>query len=151
MSPFMRRIPSLKAVRTEGIDPEFFQAGELIEIPESLVDLIERWCKEAQVANTSLPSKGAVSDDPLDVYYIPLATKPGQVEIKAMLKTIAQPLLDAVHVVAGSMTGKMVFTMDGNRPADEIIALGTLRNQLMACATKPAKAEGDDVTLVIYV
>ena len=151
MSPFMRKIPSLKTLKMEGTDPEFFRAGELIEIPESLVKPIENWCKEAQIANTSLPSKGAVSDEPLDVYYIPLGTKSGQVQIKAMLKTIAQPLVDAVRVAANSMNRKSVFAVQGNGPIDEILALGTLRNQVMVNTAKPAKAEGDDVTLVIYV
>jgi len=147
----MRRILSLEALKIEGMDPEFFLAGELIEIPAPLVDLIERWCKEANVANTSLPSKGAVRDDPLDVYYIRLATKPGRVEFKDMLKTIAQPFVEAANVAASSLIGKTIFTRAANGSIDEIIALGTFRNQLMVYAAKPAKAEGDDVTLVIYV
>jgi hypothetical protein len=64
-------------------EPEFFREGELIKIPKSLADPIERWCKQAQLTNTSLPSKRAVSDEPLDVHYIPLASKQGQGEIKA--------------------------------------------------------------------
>ena len=151
MSPFMRRIASLKALKTEGIDQEFFREGDLIEIPDALAERIENWCKKAEVANTSLPSKGATSDEPLDVYYIQLATKAGQGELRAMLKDIADPLVEAVNAAAGCIKGKTAFTADSNRPFDDIMALSKLRDNLMACAAKPARAEGDDVTLVIYV
>lgn len=151
MSPFMRRIASLESLKAEGTDPEFFREGELVEIPKSIAEVIESWCKEEGVANASLPSKRATTDEPLDVYYIPLATKSGQAQIKAMLKTIAQPFVDAMSAAAGAMKRKTVFAADGNRPVDEIVALGTLRNQLMVFAEKPPEAEGEDITLVIYV
>jgi hypothetical protein len=151
MSPFMRTIPSLNTLKAEGTDPEFFREGMLLDIPTSLAEAIERWCKDVGVANTFLPGKGATTDEPLEVYYIPLATRSGQAQVKAMQKAIGQVLVDALIAAVSAVSAKAIFLSDANAPMDELVGLANVRDRLMSVARKPAKSDGEDPALIIYV
>jgi hypothetical protein len=147
----MRRIASDKILKEKGQDERFFQSEDFVAVPQSIVVVLEEWCRKNGVANTALSAKGATSDDTLEVYYIPLGTKGGRAEFKGILKALAPALASSLADAASSLTPKNVLTLNANASVDELAALVALRDAVIRFTGKPSKAAGADPALIIYV
>ena len=151
MPPFIRRVVSLKALKQEGTDEDFFQGQDYALVPSSVVSVLTSWCRDASVANTAVPSKGATSDEPQEVYYVEFGTRAGRGEFKAMLKALAPALMVSVTDAVSALTVKNLLTSKANSPFDELAAAATFRNALMRFSEKPRKSANTDPVLIIGV
>jgi hypothetical protein len=151
VAPFIRRIISLKALKKEGTDEQFFQGMDYARIPLSVEPALKKWCEDVGPANTSLPSKGATSDEPLDVYYLELGTPNWRLELNAMLKAVAPALVAAVTKTSSGVTEKEIFTSKSNAPLDELVAVAAFRNVLLRFKARSPKSKNGDPAIIISV
>ncbi len=151
MLPFIRRVDSLKVLKQERTDETFFQGQDYALVPLSVTSVLDAWCKDTRVANTAVPSKGATSDDPQDVYYIELGTEAGRDEFKAMLKALAPALMASVNDAASAVTVENLLTLEANASFDELAAAAAFRDALLRFDVKPRKSASTDPVLIIGV
>lgn len=148
MAPYIRRAASLETLQKAGTDERFFAGEYYAVVPASALDALTAWCRQ-NAGNTSIPSRGAKTDEAQEIYYIALGTKVGRNEFKAMTKAIAPTLLEAVKQATSKLTGSNLFSPSVNGTFDELASLSAFRDALIRFGEKPPRSAGKDAALII--
>ncbi len=149
MTPFIRRVSSITAIRKSGTDESFFKGPDFSTIPGFLTKIIDEWCKHHELGNTSLPSKDAPSEQSTDVYYIALRPA-GRAETKSLLSELAPHLISETRLAVETLSEKTLFSSSANGAMDLLSEASSFRDALMRMTLKTTQSEKPDPALVIY-
>ena len=149
MTPFIRRVSSITAIRNSGTDESFFKGQDFATIPSFLTEIIDEWCKHHELGNTSLPSKDAPSEQSTDVYYIALRPA-ARAETKSLLSELAPHLISKARLAVETLSEKTLFSSSANDAMDSLSEASSFRDALMRMTRKTTQSEKPDPALVIY-
>ena len=148
MAPYIRRVVSLEALKQQGTDEQFFRGQDYAEAPSFACEALDPWCRR-NAANMSLPSRGATTDEPHEIYYIALGTKNGRNESKAMMQALVPILLDTAKETMLELTRNNFLSPNTNKIFDNLAAIVTFRDTLVRFGVKPSKSSAGDPAVVI--
>jgi hypothetical protein len=148
MRPYIRRVESLERLKQQGTDEHFFCGSDYVIVPSAGREALAAWCRK-NISNTSLPSRGATSDEAQEVYYILLGTKAGRSEFKAMAEALVPVLLEALGRATAHVTKKNFLDTSADSAFDDLSELTAFRDALVRFGRNPRKTSGDDAAVII--
>jgi hypothetical protein len=148
MQPFVKYESSLSMLKNQGTDESFYSGIDYCILPTGIVDSLSEWCR-LNAANISLHSRGAMQDEPQEIFYVPLQNKKDREQLTSLIKFLSPSILGTLKAVVEKLDEDSFLDPKASRYLDDAMSLIDFRNALIRFREKYRKRTKNDAVLII--
>jgi hypothetical protein len=134
-----------------GTDEHFFSGREYVLLPEELVHPLNKWCLSYGLQVAHLKSTGAASDQPVEVFILPLYGRRVKQGTSKLVATLGPLIYKGVSSAASKITEDTIMTKSATAAVDDLVAIINVRNLCLSVKQRPLMALENDPALAICV
>lgn len=151
MAPYIRRVSSFKSTMEIGTDEQFYFGSDFAFIPHLMVNDLQRLCSKLGIANASIPIKGAQTDEPQEVYVIPIKTKEGKAELKDFQACVGPLMVKILIEATAYLSPRNILKSEVNQHLDMIESCISYRTLVFRLSDAKRNIKDSDPALIIGI
>jgi hypothetical protein len=149
MTPFIRRVASIDALRKDGIDEFFFSGPLYAPVPQELAKTMHNLCMKTGVSVVRIKPRAATSEDEVEMFAMDASTADGRKTMKKLAAELGPLIVSNLQKSASSISEKSVLRSSSNQLFDQVHELCEFRDALMRLMVPVRQASSKNPILLI--